>query len=70
MCTRHDVTGCPYVAMSAASLGRIDEARAAIAEGRRMRPDLSIDLMQSHLAISRPELDARRNAALRETGLQ
>ncbi len=51
------------------SLGRIDQARAAIAEGRRVRPDLSIDLMQNYLAVSRPAIDARRNTALRKAGL-
>jgi TolB-like protein/class 3 adenylate cyclase len=62
-------TGYLYVAMSAVSLGRIDQARAAIAEGRRVRPDLSIDLMQNYLAVSRPAIDARRNTALRKAGL-
>ncbi len=63
-------TGYLYVAMSAVSLGRIDEARAAIAEGRRVRPDLSINLMQNYLAVSRPEIDALRNAALQKAGLE
>jgi adenylate cyclase len=63
-------TGYLYIAMSAVSLGRIDEARAAIAEGRRVRPDLSIEIMQNYLAVSRPEIDARRNAVLREAGLE
>jgi TolB-like protein/class 3 adenylate cyclase len=63
-------TGYLYVAMSSVSLGQIDAARAAIVEGRRVRPDLSIDLMQNYLAVSRPEMDARRNAALREAGLE
>ena len=63
-------TGYLYVAMSAVSLGNIDDAQAAIADGRRVRPDLSIDLMQNYLAVSRPEIDARRNAALREAGLE
>ena len=63
------LTGHLYVAMSAVSLGRIDEARAAIAQGQRMRPDLSIELMQNYLAVSRPAIDARRNAALRKAGL-
>ena len=62
-------TGYLYVAMSAVSLGRIDEARAAIAQGRRVRPDLSIELMQNYLAVSRPVVDERRNAALRKAGL-
>ncbi len=64
------LTGYLYIAMSAVSLGRIDEARAAIAEGRRVRPDLSIALMQNYLAVSRPEIDARRNAVLRKAGLE
>jgi TolB-like protein/predicted TPR repeat methyltransferase len=63
-------TGYLYVAMSSASLGNLDEARAAITEGRRVRPDLSIELMQNYLAVSRPEIDARRNAALRKAGLE
>jgi adenylate cyclase len=63
------LTGHLYVAMSAVSLGRIDEARAAIAEGLRVRPDLSIELMQNYLAVSRPEIDQRRNAVLRTAGL-
>ena len=62
--------GYLYIAMSAVSLGRIDEAQAAIAQGRRVRPDLSIELMQNYLAVSRPETDARRNAALRKAGLE
>jgi adenylate cyclase len=62
-------TGYLYVAMSAVSLGRIDEARDAIEEGRRVRPDLSIELMQNYLAVSRPAIDARRNTALRKAGL-
>jgi len=63
------LTGHLYVAMSAVSLGRIDEAREAIEVGRRARPDLSIALMQNYLVVSRPEIDARRNAALRKAGL-
>jgi TolB-like protein len=62
-------TGYLYVAMSAVSLGRIEEARAAIEEGRRARPDLSLELMQNYLAVARPAIDARRNAALRKAGL-
>jgi adenylate cyclase len=64
------LTGHLYVAMSEVELGRTDEARAAIAAGRRARPDLSIELMQNYLVVSRPEIDARRNAALRKAGLE
>jgi TolB-like protein/DNA-binding SARP family transcriptional activator len=59
-----------YVAMSAAELGHREKARAAIAQGRRIRPDLSTEIMQNYLAVSRPEIDARRNAALRKAGLE
>jgi hypothetical protein len=59
-----------YVALNAASLGHIDEARAAIAEARRLQPELSIAQIQRSVGVSRPEVDARRNAALREAGLE
>jgi hypothetical protein len=64
------LTGYLYIAMSAVSLGRMDEARTAIEEGRRVRPELSIEMMQNYLAVSRPETDARRNAVLRKAGLE
>jgi adenylate cyclase len=63
-------TGYAYIAMNAVALGQIDEARAAIAEGRRVQPDLSLALIQNYFAISRPEFDARRNGALRAAGLE
>ena len=62
-------TGYAYIAMNAIALGKIDEARAAIAEGRRVQPDLSLALMQGYFGVSRPEVDARRNDALRAAGL-
>jgi len=62
--------GYVFVAMNAVGLGRIDEARAAIAEGRRAQPDLSLDLVQGIYGVERPEIDARRNAALRKAGLE
>ena len=55
--------------MNAVALGRLGEARTAITEGRRVQPDLSLDLMQNDFGVSRPTIDARRNTALRETGL-
>jgi tetratricopeptide (TPR) repeat protein len=63
-------TGYAYIAMNAVALGRLEEARTAIIEGRRVRPDLSLDLMQNYFGVSRPTIDARRNAALREAGLE
>ena len=62
--------GYAYIAMNAVALGRPEEARAAITEGRRVQPDLSLELMQNYFGISRPAVDARRNAALREAGLE
>ena len=59
-----------YLALNAVSLGRPDEARAAIAEARRLKPDLSIETIQRSFGVSRPEIDARRNAALRQAGLE
>ena len=56
--------------MNAVALGRLDEARAAIIEGRRVRPDLSLALMQNYFGVSRPDIDARRNDALRKAGLE
>jgi len=64
------LTGYAYIAMNAVALGRLEEARAAITEGRRVQPDLSLDLMQNYFGVSRPTIDARRNAALREAGLE
>ena len=62
--------GHVFVAMNAVGLGRLDEARAAIAEGSRAQPDLSLELVQGIYGVERPEIDARRNAALREAGLE
>jgi adenylate cyclase len=63
-------TGYAWVAMNAAALGHLDDARAAIAEGRRIRPELSLQLMQDYFGVSRPEIDRRRNDALRAAGLE
>ena len=57
------------LATNAVPLGRIDEARAAIVEARRLQPNLSQASIQSALGISRPEIDARRNAVLSRAGL-
>jgi TolB-like protein/class 3 adenylate cyclase len=62
--------GYVYVAENAVGLGRVDEARAAIAEGRRVQPDLSLELIQRSFGVARPAIDARRNAALRQAGLE
>jgi adenylate cyclase len=62
--------GHVFVAMNAVGLGRLDEAREAILEGRRAQPDLSLELVQGIYGVERPEIDARRNAALRKAGLE
>jgi adenylate cyclase len=63
------LTGYAYIAMNEVALGRPEEARTAIIEGRRVQPNLSLELMQNYFGVSRPEIDARRNAALRVAGL-
>jgi adenylate cyclase len=62
--------GYAHIAMNAVALGQLDDARAAIAEGRGINPDLSLKLMQGYFGVSRSEIDARRNDALREAGLE
>jgi TolB-like protein/cytochrome c-type biogenesis protein CcmH/NrfG len=64
------IYGQLYLALNAVSLGRLDEAHAAIAEARRLQPDLSIAKIQRAFGVSRPDVDARRNAALRQAGLE
>ena len=62
--------GYVFVAMNAVALGRLDEARDAIAEGRRAKPDLSLEVVQGMYGVERPEIDARRNDLLRQAGLE
>ena len=64
------LTGYAYIAMSEIALGRLEEARTAITAGRKIQPDLSLESMQNYFGVSRPVIDARRNAALREAGLE
>lgn len=58
------------LAMSAVELGRLGEARAAIAAARRAQPNLSLELVQGSYGVVRPEIDARRNTVLRQVGLE
>jgi len=62
--------GHVFVAMNAVGLGRLDEAREAIATGRRASPDLSLELVQGMYGVARPAIDARRNEFLRQAGLE
>jgi hypothetical protein len=48
----------------------LDEARAAIDEARRAQPELSLKMVQDMYGVARPEIDARRNAVLRQAGLE
>jgi adenylate cyclase len=57
------------LAVNAFPLGRIDEARAAIVEARRLQPNLSRASIQKSLGSSRPDIDARRNVTLSQAGL-
>ena len=62
-------TGYAYIAMNAVALGQLEAARAAIVDGRRALPDLSLALVQSYFVVSRPAVDTRRDNALRAAGL-
>jgi TolB-like protein/Flp pilus assembly protein TadD len=62
--------GYVLVAMNLAELGQIEEAREAIATARQIQPDLSQELFQAMYGVSRPEVDARRNALLRQFGVE
>ncbi len=62
--------GHVYIAMNSVEIGRVDDAKSAIADARRIQPGLSISQVQQFLGLSRPEIDARRNAALRQAGLE
>ena len=42
----------------------------AIQEARRAYPDLSLEFVQGMYGVARPQIDARRNAALRQAGLE
>ncbi|MCK7473201.1 MAG: tetratricopeptide repeat protein [Rhodopseudomonas palustris] len=39
-------------------------------EARRAYPDLSLEFVQGMYGVARPEIDARRNSALRQAGLE
>jgi len=62
--------GHVFVAMNAVPLGRLEEAHNAISAARSMQPDLSLDLVQGMYGVTRSEIDARRNATLRQVGLE
>lgn len=62
--------GHVLVAMNLAELGRFEEARDAIAAARQIQPDLSQELFQAMYGVSRPEVDARRNALLSQLGVE
>ncbi|MCP5200682.1 MAG: hypothetical protein H6977_11765 [Gammaproteobacteria bacterium] len=59
-----------YVALNEVGLGRLDAARAAVAEARRVYPALTLAVVQRLYSVARPDVDARRNAALRQAGLE
>ena len=64
------VWGYGYVAMSEPrSVGSTKRA-PAVSEARRVEPRVSQEMFQRGVGVSRPEIDARRNAALRQAGLE
>lgn len=61
--------GYLWCAANAAGLGRIDEARAFVAEARRIQPDVSMSLVRLGLGAMAPEVDARMARLLGLAGL-
>jgi TolB-like protein/class 3 adenylate cyclase len=62
--------GHVLVAINAVAVGRTGEASLALGEARRIRPELSLEVLQHTFGVPRPEIDARRDAALRQVGLE
>jgi len=62
-------TGHAFIAMNAIGLGKIKEARTAIAAGLQVNPNLSLASIQGYFGVSRPDFDMRRDDALRQAGL-
>ena len=63
------VWGYLDAAMSAVGLGRLDEARAAVAEARRIQPQLSLAWVRQSSSVTDADMLARWTAALHEAGL-
>jgi adenylate cyclase len=62
--------GYLWCAANAAGAGSHDEARAYIAEARRIQPDVSIMLVRQSLGAMAPEIDERLARLLRSAGLE
>ena len=62
--------GYVLMAMNQLELGRLEEAKASIERARQIQPDLSLELFQAMYGVDRPEVDARRNALLRQLGVE
>ncbi len=58
------------LAASAGVTGDIHTAAAALAEARRLQPDLSVDWVEEHYPMVRPEHRAVYIAGLRKAGLR
>ena len=57
------------IALNASSLERLDDARDAVAQMRRLLPNVSVAMIDQRSANTRPEFVARRTDALRKAGL-
>src|SRR5262249_42751751 len=64
-----DFWGYVAIAGNAVRVGRIDEARAAVVEARRLKPNLSRAMIRKATGQSSPEIEARWNVALGQAGL-
>ena len=61
--------GYLWCAANAAGAGRLDQARAFIAEARRIQPDVSITLVRQGLGAMAPNVDQRLAGLLGRAGL-
>lgn len=56
--------------MNAVGLGRLDEARGLIAEARRVKPGVSVELSRKCVGVISDDVDRRFSEALRQAALE
>ncbi len=59
-----------WCAMNLVELGRIDEARAAVREARRVLPEVTLEMVRRVLGAMAPDVDRRMMGALQRAGLE
>lgn len=59
-----------WCAMNLVELGRMDEARAAVREARRVLPEVTLEMVRRVLGAMAPDVDRRTMGALQRAGLE